>query len=169
MHSLLYQFVAIALCIAAFIFSSRAQGTNTIFDFVVQDAGGATVSLSKYRDAKAIIIVNVASNCGYTYTNYRELIGLYTKYAAHGLEILAFPSNQFGEQEPAPNAEIQTFCSNNGVTFPVLAKVDVNGPAAIDLFKYLKEEKNSYANEDPLILYFLARANIARTTGNQRF
>lgn len=68
-------------------------------------------------------IVNVASNCGYTYTNYNQLIELYDKYHSRGLEILAFPSNQFGDQEPGSNDEIQEFCKNYGVSFPVFAKV----------------------------------------------
>ena len=96
------------------------------------------VALSKYSDKKVVIVVNVASFCGYTYTNYRGLMDLYDKYAEYGLEILAFPSNQFGEQEPKPNNEIQQFCNNYGVKFPVFGKVDVNGPSAIPLYKYLK-------------------------------
>ncbi len=67
--------------------------------------------------------MNVATNCGFTYTNYLELIELYQRYHQRGLEILAFPCNQFGEQEPASNEEIQMFVKNFGVTFPVLAKV----------------------------------------------
>ncbi len=67
--------------------------------------------------------MNVASNCGYTYTNYRELIDMYDRLHHRGLEILAFPSNQFGNQEPGTDEEIQTFCKNYGVNFPVMAKV----------------------------------------------
>ncbi len=64
---------------------------------------------------------------------------LYNRYKEHGLEILAFPSNQFGEQEPGSDSQIQSFCSNMGVNFPVFGKVNVNGPNAIPLFKYLKQ------------------------------
>ncbi len=69
--------------------------------------------------------MNVATNCGFTYTNYLELIELYQRYHQRGLEILAFPCNQFGEQEPASNEEIQMFVNNFGVTFPVFAKVSL--------------------------------------------
>jgi glutathione peroxidase len=67
--------------------------------------------------------VNVATNCGFTYTNYQQLIDLYEKYHKRGLEILAFPCNQFGEQEPGSNEEIQNFVKNFGVSFPVFSKV----------------------------------------------
>eukprot|EP00981_Chlorochromonas_danica_P014208 scaffold7560_cov149-Ochromonas_danica.AAC.3 len=86
--------------------------------------------------------VNVASQCGYTYKNYNELIELYERYHKRGLEILAFPSNQFGEQEPGSNAQIQDFCRNYGVTFPVFAKIDVNGATAHPLYKYLKNSSD---------------------------
>lgn len=69
------------------------------------------------------MIVNVATNCGFTYTNYQQLTELYEKYHHRGLEILAFPCNQFGEQEPGTNEDIQMFTKNFGVTFPVFAKV----------------------------------------------
>ncbi|RYG68784.1 redoxin domain-containing protein [archaeon] len=78
--------------------------------------------------------VNVASNCGYTYTNYNQLKDLYDKYHTRGLEILAFPSNQFGDQEPGNNAQIQQFCRNYGLNFPVFAKVVLElGPVAYRL------------------------------------
>jgi glutathione peroxidase len=120
------------------VVSAIAQ--DDIFGFNVQDSNGNDVSLSKYKDKKAIIIVNVASFCGYTYSNYAGLIELYKQYKDYGLEILAFPSNQFGEQEPKPDSEIQQFCNNYGVTFPVFKKVNVNGPEAIPLYKYLKSK-----------------------------
>ena len=110
-----------------------------VWDYTVFSSEGEEIPMTKYNSAKVLIIVNVASNCGYTYSNYRELVDIYDKYHGRGLEILAFPSNQFGEQEPGTDSEIQSFCNNFGITFPVLKKVDVNGPTAIDLFKYLKE------------------------------
>ena len=118
---------------------------ENFYDFKVQDALNAEVALSKFETSKVIIVVNVASNCGYTYTNYRELVKLHEKYSRHGLEIIGFPSNQFGEQEPGTNDEIQKFASNYGVTFPIMAKVDVNGPSAIDLFQFLKEKTGQSA------------------------
>jgi len=69
------------------------------------------------------LVVNVASNCGHTYSNYRQLREMYDSLHDRGLEILAFPSNQFGNQEPGSNAEIQEFCKSSGVNFPVFAKV----------------------------------------------
>jgi glutathione peroxidase-family protein len=78
-----------------------------IFDYEVFDGEGRIVKLSNFKSSNVILVVNVASNCGFTYTNYRELITLYDKYRANGLEILAFPCNQFGEQEPGTNQEIQ--------------------------------------------------------------
>ena len=118
---------------------------QTLYEFSVQDAANNEVSLSKFEAAKVVIVVNVASNCGYTYTNYRELAVLHEKYGPQGLEIIAFPSNQFGEQEPGTNEEIQKFVSNYGIKFPVMAKVDVNGPSAIDLFQFLREKTGQSA------------------------
>jgi glutathione peroxidase len=110
-----------------------------VWDYTVLSSEGEEVPMAKYNSAKVLIIVNVASNCGYTYSNYRELVDMYDKYHSQGLEILAFPSNQFGEQEPGSDGEIQNFCANFGITFPVMKKIDVNGPMAIELFQYLKE------------------------------
>ena len=111
-----------------------------IWDYNALTSDGEEISLSKYKDSKVVIVVNVASNCGFTYSNYRELVDLYDRYHESGLEILAFPCNQFGEQEPGSDLQIQHFCTNYGVNFPVMKKIDVNGPEATDLFKYLKEE-----------------------------
>ena len=114
--------------------------SGSIWEHTAISASGEEVSLGKYKDSKVIIIVNVASNCGFTYSNYRELVDMYDKYHNAGLEILAFPCNQFGDQEPGTDKEIQNFCSNYGITFPVMQKINVNGPSATELFKYLKEE-----------------------------
>jgi glutathione peroxidase len=87
---------------------------------------------------RVVLVVNVASKCGFT-PQYEGLEALYKENRDRGLEILGFPCNQFGEQEPGTNAEIQDFCSTNyGVSFPVFAKVDVNGPDADPLFAYLR-------------------------------
>jgi glutathione peroxidase len=131
------QILAVAFLFAVFV---AAVAQQSIFEFSVQDSEGEEIALSTYSDKKVIIIVNVASNCGYTYSNYRGLVDLYDKYKDKGLEILAFPSNQFGEQEPGTDAQIQEFCGNAGVNFPVFKKVNVNGPDAIPLFKYLKQK-----------------------------
>lgn len=93
---------------------------------------------------KVLLIVNVASKCGFT-PQYKGLEELHKKYAAKGLAILGFPCNQFGGQEPGNAEEIQNFCELNfGVTFPVLAKVEVNGSGAEPLFQYLKKQKRGF-------------------------
>ncbi|PFH84425.1 glutathione peroxidase [Bacillus sp. AFS088145] len=111
----------------------------SIYDFEVKDSKGEDVSLSKYND-KVIIVVNTASACGYT-PQYKDLQALYEEYKEEGLVILGFPCNQFMNQEPGSNEEIQSFCELNfGVTFPVFGKIDVNGDKADPLFKYLSSE-----------------------------
>ncbi|KZO96751.1 glutathione peroxidase [Calocera viscosa TUFC12733] len=89
---------------------------------------------------KVVLIVNVASRCGYT-PHYKGLQGLYDKYKTKGLEILGFPSNQFGGQEPGTDTEIASFCEvNYGVNFPLMKKSDVNGEQENEVFKYIKEQ-----------------------------
>ena len=111
-----------------------------IYDFEVDDIGGKPVDLSRYR-GKAMLIVNTASECGFT-PQYKGLEALYRKHKDEGLEVLGFPCNQFGAQEPGSEKEIATFCEKNfGVTFPMFAKVDVNGDDAAPLYKYLKKQK----------------------------
>ncbi|MFD4706524.1 glutathione peroxidase [Gottfriedia sp. NPDC058432] len=111
----------------------------SIYDFEVKDSKGEEVSLSNYKD-KVVIVVNTASACGYT-PQYKDLQALYEEYKEDGLEILGFPCNQFMNQEPGSNEEIQSFCELNfGVTFPVFAKIDVNGDKADPLFKYLSSK-----------------------------
>ena len=112
----------------------------TIYDFSVDDIKGKPVKLDKYKD-KVLLIVNTASKCGFT-PQYKGLEALYEKYHGKGLEILGFPCNQFGAQEPGTEKEIAAFCElNYGVTFPMFAKVDVNGKSAAPVFNYLKAEK----------------------------
>lgn len=109
----------------------------SIYGFQVRDVKNQDVSMEKFR-GKTLLIVNVASKCGFT-TQYKGLEELYKKNAARGLEILAFPCNQFGAQEPGTEAEIQSFCElNYGVTFPVFAKIDVNGANTAPIYRYLK-------------------------------
>ena len=111
-----------------------------IYDFAVKDIHGKTVKLDAYK-GKPLLIVNTASKCGFT-PQYKGLEALYEKLHGKGLEILGFPCNQFGEQEPGTEAEIESFCElNYGVTFPMFEKVDVNGDSASPLYKYLKKEK----------------------------
>lgn len=112
---------------------------NSIYDIPVQDAHGQTTTLAPFRD-KALLIVNVASKCGLT-PQYAALEALYQKFRARGFEILAFPCNQFGGQEPGSQAEILHFCETNySVTFPIFAKIEVNGARTHALYEYLKTQ-----------------------------
>lgn len=112
--------------------------SDTMYSFKVKAANGTEVALDQYK-GQAVLIVNVASKCGFT-PQYKGLEELYEKYKQQGFTILGFPCNQFGAQEPGNNSEIQEFCSlNYGVTFPVMSKVDVNGSDADPLYQWLKE------------------------------
>ena len=112
----------------------------SIYDFTAQTLQGKSVSLSDYR-GQALLIVNTASKCGFT-PQYKGLEALYRKLHGKGLEILGFPCNQFGAQEPGGEKEIESFCQvNYGVTFPLFAKVDVNGAGAAPLYRHLKAAK----------------------------
>lgn len=109
-----------------------------IYDFTVKSIDGESIDLSSFK-GKVLLIVNTASKCGFT-PQYEGLQKLYEKYNSKGLEILGFPSNQFAEQEPGTNTEVQSFCKiNYGVTFPLFEKTDVRGENAHPLFKYLSE------------------------------
>jgi glutathione peroxidase len=112
------------------------QLTPSIYDFSVTTLEGQPLNLSTYKN-KVLLIVNTASQCGFT-PQYQGLQALYDKYASQGLEILGFPCNQFGQQEPGSASEIQSFCETRfGVKFPLFQKVDVNGSNAHPLFQYL--------------------------------
>jgi glutathione peroxidase len=112
---------------------------STVYDFTAKLNTGEEKSLAEYR-GKVLLIVNTASRCGNT-PQYKELEELYGKYRQQGLEILAFPCNQFGKQEPGSDAEIRGFCEMNyQVTFPLFSKIEVNGEGAHPLYKYLKSE-----------------------------
>lgn len=109
-----------------------------IYDYKVRDIRGQEVSMEEYK-GNVLLIVNTASKCGFT-KQYAGLQALYEKYKDQGLEILAFPCNQFGHQEPGDDAAIKNFCTDTfGVTFPVMAKIEVNGEGAHPLYKELKK------------------------------
>ena len=112
----------------------------TAYDFSARDIDGKEQKLSKYK-GKALLIVNVASKCGFT-LQYTGLEALHKEFHGKGFEVLGFPCDQFGHQEPGDEAEIKNFCSlTYGVTFPMFAKIDVNGSDTHPLFAWLKKEK----------------------------
>jgi glutathione peroxidase len=112
----------------------------SIYDFSVKDIHGKEQKLERYED-KVVLIVNVASKCGFT-PQYKGLEALYEKMHSRGLEVLGFPCNQFGAQEPGTEQEIEQFCElNYGVTFPMFAKIDVNGSETAPLYEYLKKAR----------------------------
>ncbi|UVT14668.1 MAG: glutathione peroxidase [Nitrospira sp.] len=113
---------------------------KSFYDIDLVTIDGKPQKMDAYR-GKTLLIVNVASQCGFT-PQYQGLQALYDKFKDHGFEVLGFPCNQFGQQEPNGEAEIEEFCTRNfGVTFPMFTKIDVNGVNAHPLYQYLKSEK----------------------------
>ncbi len=112
-----------------------------IYDFTANSLAGEPTPLSRF-EGQVLLIVNTASACGFT-PQYKGLETLHKELAPRGFSVLGFPCNQFGSQEPGDAAEIGQFCSRNyGVTFPMFAKIDVNGDKADPLYQYLKNEKS---------------------------
>jgi glutathione peroxidase len=128
----------VALLTALFA-TTIMSAANSVFDITVKDIKGRDVSLDAYR-GKVVLIVNVASKCGYT-RQYTGLEALYAKYREQGLVVLGFPCNQFGGQEPGTEAEIAEFCSVKfDVKFPLFSKIEVNGPGRAPLYTFLSGE-----------------------------
>ena len=118
-----------------------------IYGFKVRNAKGVEVPMTEYQ-GKVLLIVNTATGCGFT-PQYEGLQKLYDKYKDKGLEILDFPCNQFGHQAPGTEEEIQEFCTlKYKTTFPLFAKIDVNGKNAAPLFTYLKNQKGGFLGDD---------------------
>jgi len=114
---------------------------QSVYDFSALSVDGREVPLEQYK-GNVLLIVNTASQCGFT-PQYAGLETLYAQYKDRGLVVLGFPCNQFGAQEPGTEAEIAQFCElNYGVSFPMFAKIDVNGPRAHPLYQFLKSEKS---------------------------
>lgn len=112
---------------------------NTLYDIPLTRIDGGQTSLSEYRN-KTLLIVNTASHCGFT-SQYAGLEAMYRRHAARGLTVLGFPCNQFGSQEPGDESDIARFCEKNyAVSFPMFAKVEVNGRNAHPLFTLLKQQ-----------------------------
>ncbi|XP_057802726.1 probable glutathione peroxidase 2 [Salvia miltiorrhiza] len=136
------------LCLALWLYNryptlkdSGADSPKSVYDFTVKDIHGNDVPLSNYQ-GKVLLIVNVASKCGLTQSNYKELNILYERYRDRGFEILAFPCNQFAFQEPGTNEEIEeTVCTRFKAEFPIFDKIEVNGKNTTPLYKFLKSEK----------------------------
>ena len=112
---------------------------SSVYDFEAQSIAGKPVSLADYR-GKVLLIVNTASACGFT-PQFAGLETLWKDYGAQGLAVLGFPSNEFGAQDPGNNDEIASFCQvNYGVSFPMMAKIEVNGRGAHPLYQWLTKE-----------------------------
>ncbi|CAN6238901.1 unnamed protein product [Urochloa humidicola] len=127
---------------------AAASSATSVHDFTVKDASGKEVDLSTYK-GKVLLIVNVASQCGLTNSNYTKLSQLYEKYKDQGFEILAFPCNQFGGQEPGTNEEIVQFaCTRFKAEYPIFDKVDVNGDNTAPIYKFLKSSKGGLFGEN---------------------
>jgi glutathione peroxidase len=118
-----------------------AEVAGSIYEFSAPLLDGRAVSLDEFR-GRVLLIVNTASQCGFT-PQYAGLEDLHRKYKDRGLQVLGFPCNQFGAQEPGSATEIGAFCEKNyGVSFPIFDKIDVNGPSAHPLYNFLKAEKH---------------------------
>merc|ERR1712183_1237522 len=114
---------------------------KSIHEFTVKDSSGKDVDLSIYK-GKILLVVNVASKCGFTETNYTQLTELYSKYKDKGLEVFAFPCNQFLYQEPGTGQEAQVFaCTRYKAEYPVFGKICVNGAGTAPVYKFLKASK----------------------------
>lgn len=111
------------------------------YNFSANDMSGKEINMKEYKE-KVVLIVNTASKCGFT-PQFEELENLYKKYKDQGFEILGFPCNQFKNQDPNNNEQINNFCKlNYGVTFKMFEKIDVNGDSAHPIYKFLKNEKS---------------------------
>lgn len=117
-----------------------AETTESVFNFQAENLDGRPIRLAEFT-GKVLLIVNTASQCGFT-PQYTGLEKLYQTYKDRGLEVLGFPCNQFGSQEPGSAADIGAFCEKNyGVSFPMFGKIEVNGENAHPLYRFLKKEK----------------------------
>ncbi|MGE4233522.1 MAG: glutathione peroxidase [Bacteriovoracia bacterium] len=122
---------------------------QSVYDFSIKTIDGQEVSLSEFR-GKVLLVVNVASKCGFT-PQYTGLEELHKQYASRGFQVMGFPCNQFGNQEPGNDQEIKSFCQlNYGVSFPLFSKIEVNGPNTHPLYKFLKKEKRGFLGTEKI-------------------
>jgi glutathione peroxidase len=125
--------------LAVLLMNTTAFAASSVHEFTLNAIDGTPTSLANYK-GKVMLIVNVASQCGYTY-QYEGLQALYVKYKSQGLVVLGFPANNFGEQEPGTNAEIGAFCKSKfGVTFPMFGKISVAGKDKAPLYQFLTDK-----------------------------
>jgi len=136
-------FIAVLLSLTFTLTLNAGDKMKHFYDFEATNIKGQIIPMSAYK-GKIVLVVNVASKCSFT-PQYEGLEKLYQTYHSKGLEILGFPCNQFGEQEPASEKEIQTFCKVNfDVTFPLFSKIDVNGDHTHPLYAFLKSEQSGF-------------------------
>ncbi|OIW06755.1 hypothetical protein TanjilG_11480 [Lupinus angustifolius] len=122
--------------------ASQSVSEKSIHEFLVKDARGKEVSLNTFR-GKVVLVVNVASKCGFADANYTQLTQLYSTYKDKGLEILAFPCNQFLKKEPGTSQEAQDFaCTRYKAEYPIFEKIRVNGPETAPIYTFLKAQKS---------------------------
>jgi glutathione peroxidase len=123
------------------------------YDIPLETLDGSTTTMGYYR-GKMLLIVNVASQCGFT-PQYKGLETLYRKFKESGFVVLGFPCNQFGRQEPASETDIRRFCDVQfGVTFPMFSKIEVNGPNTHALYRYLKSKKRGFLGRQAIAWNF---------------
>jgi len=129
--------LSLSLCVPRAVPADEpARKPTSVLDFQVKDIDGKDVDLSRYK-GEVLLVVNTASQCGYT-PQYQGLEALYKKYKGQGFEVLGFPANEFGQQEPGTNSEIKVFCSTNyNVTFPMFSKIVVKGKGIHPLYEFL--------------------------------
>ncbi len=141
--------IAIILVLFGFMSVEAKELDMTIYDFKVKTITGEETTLESYK-GKVMLIVNVASKCGFT-KQYIGLQELYEKYKDKGFVVLGFPCNQFMSQEPATEKEIQNFCQVNfGATFPMFAKIDVNGDNTHPLYEHLKSQASGFLGSESI-------------------
>ena len=130
------------LCIALLMTAGMALGASSVHEFTMKALDGKQVPLANFK-GKVMLVVNVASQCGYTY-QYEGLQALYIKYKDRGLVLTGFPANNFGGQEPGSDAEIGAFCKSKfGVTFPMFSKISVKGSDKAPLYQFLTDAKTN--------------------------
>jgi glutathione peroxidase len=133
--------VALLVCVPRVVAADEpARRPTSVLDFSVKDIDGKSVALSRYK-GEVLLVVNTASQCGYT-PQYQGMEAVHQRYKGRGFEVLAFPANEFGAQEPGSNSEIKAFCTSNyNVTFPIFSKIVVKGPEIHPFYQFLTNAK----------------------------